>query len=77
MNGLSNEKCYTDIRSQNNLTRREIQILNMITTGAKNIEIAENLCVSVHTIKTHIYHIYKKIDVNNRMEAVQWAYSNL
>ena len=59
------------------LTRREIQILNMLTTGAKNNDIAENLCLSVHTIKTHIYHIYKKIDVNNRTEAVQWAYTNL
>jgi LuxR family transcriptional regulator of csgAB operon len=77
MNGLNSDKYYKEFTSQNNLTRREIQILNMLTTGAKNIEIAQNLCVSVHTIKTHVYHIYKKIDVSNRMEAVQWAYNNL
>ena len=77
LNGNQNGKLYAVASVRNDLTRRELQILNMLTTGAKNIEIAQNLCVSVHTIKTHIYHIYKKIDVNNRMEAVQWAYNNL
>lgn len=59
------------------LTAREIEILNLIATGAKNTDIASNLCLSVHTIKTHIYHIYKKIDVSNRMQAVNWASNNL
>jgi LuxR family transcriptional regulator of csgAB operon len=59
------------------LTAREIEILNLIATGAKNTDIANNLCLSVHTIKTHIYHIYKKIDVSNRMQAVNWASNNL
>ena len=66
-------------RSKNHglLTAREIEILNLIATGAKNTDIATNLCLSVHTIKTHIYHIYKKIDVSNRMQAVNWASNNL
>ena len=59
------------------LTSREIEILNLLATGAKNTDIAQNLCLSVHTIKTHIYHIYKKIDVSNRMQAVNWASNNL
>lgn len=59
------------------LTNREIEILSLIATGAKNTDIAKNLCLSVHTIKTHIYHIYKKIDVSNRMQAVNWASQNL
>lgn len=59
------------------LTNREIEILSLIATGAKNTDIAQNLCLSVHTIKTHIYHIYKKIDVRNRMQAVNWASQNL
>lgn len=59
------------------LTAREIEILNLIATGAKNTDIASDLCLSVHTIKTHIYHIYKKIDVSNRMQAVNWASNNL
>jgi LuxR family transcriptional regulator of csgAB operon len=35
------------------------------------------MCLSIHTIKTHIYHIYKKIDVENRTQAVRWASQNL
>jgi LuxR family transcriptional regulator of csgAB operon len=59
------------------LTSREIEILNLLATGAKNTDIAQDLSLSVHTIKTHIYHIYKKIDVSNRMQAVNWASQNL
>jgi LuxR family transcriptional regulator of csgAB operon len=59
------------------LTNREIEILNLLATGAKNTDIAQDLSLSVHTIKTHIYHIYKKIDVSNRMQAVNWASQNL
>lgn len=59
------------------LTNREMEILNLLSTGAKNTDIAEKLCLSVHTIKTHIYHIYKKLDVSNRTQAVNWATNNL
>ncbi len=59
------------------LTNREMEILNLLSTGAKNTDIAEQLCLSVHTIKTHIYHIYKKLDVSNRTQAVNWATNNL
>ena len=53
------------------------EILNLLSTGAKNTDIAEQLSLSVHTIKTHIYHIYKKLDVSNRTQAVNWASNNL
>jgi LuxR family transcriptional regulator of csgAB operon len=59
------------------LTTRELQILNLLSTGAKNSEIAHKMCLSIHTIKTHIYHIYKKIEVENRTQAVRWASQNL
>ncbi len=59
------------------LTVREMEILNLLSTGAKNTDIAEQLSLSVHTIKTHIYHIYKKLDVSNRTQAVNWASNNL
>jgi LuxR family transcriptional regulator of csgAB operon len=61
----------------NLLTRREKQILNLTATGATNTEIAENLNVSMHTVKTHIYNLFKKIDVSNRIQAVNWAKDNL
>jgi ATP/maltotriose-dependent transcriptional regulator MalT len=33
--------------------------------------------VSMHTVKTHIYNLFKKIDVSNRIQAVNWAKDNL
>ena len=55
------------------LTKREEQILRLTATGATNTEIAANLSVSMHTVKTHIYNLFKKIGVANRVQAVNWA----
>jgi LuxR family transcriptional regulator of csgAB operon len=59
------------------LTRRQIEILALVAVGAKNDEIADKLCVSPHTVKTHLYNIFKKINVPNRMQAALWAAKNL
>jgi len=59
------------------LTRREREILRLTATGATNVEIAKQLSVSTHTIKTHMYNIFKKIDVSNRLQAVNWAKLNI
>ena len=55
------------------LTARERDILRMLTTGANNDKIGELLSISSHTVKTHIYNIFKKIKVSNRLEAALWA----
>jgi LuxR family transcriptional regulator of csgAB operon len=55
------------------LTKREKQILNLSASGAKNADIAEALNVSTHTVKTHMYNLFKKIDVSNRIQAINWA----
>lgn len=52
------------------LTRRENDILELLAQGYGNKEIAEKLFVSLHTIRTHIYHIYDKLHVRNRVEAL-------
>lgn len=64
-------------RDTTGLTPRETEILAMVAVGAKNEEIAEKLCISPHTVKTHIYNIFKKIDVPNRLQAALWAANNL
>lgn len=67
----------TFARSEVTLTDREVEVLKILATGAKNSEIARNLNLSPHTIKTHIYNIFKKINASNRLQAVNWAQENL
>ena len=64
-------------RSEVNLTDREVEVLKVMATGAKNSEIASSLNLSPHTIKTHIYNIFEKINASNRLQAVNWAQENL
>jgi LuxR family transcriptional regulator, positive regulator of biofilm formation len=70
-------KAYNNLvaPNQNNidLTSREKEILNHIANGLRNDEIAEKLCISAHTVKSHIYNLFKKLDVPNRVQAVIWA----
>jgi len=54
------------------LTAREKEILKLLAMGMRNQEIAGKLFISPHTVKTHAYNLYKKIQVSNRFEAVQW-----
>lgn len=59
------------------LTRREREILSLIITGASNDEIATKLNISTNTVRTHVYNLYHKIHVPNRMQAVLWCAENL
>ena len=62
---------------QNELSQREQEILLMLAAGATNKDIAQKLFLSLNTVKSHIYNIYKKIDVPNRLQASLWAARNL
>ena len=59
------------------LTKRELEILALVTVGTKNDEIANKLFISPHTVKTHLYNVFKKIHVANRLQAALWAAKNL
>jgi len=50
------------------LTRREKMILNLLSNGAPNKEIADSLHISPNTVKTHIYSIFRKTSSRNRVE---------
>lgn len=52
------------------LTTRETQILSLLSTGMSYKEIAEKLFISPETVRKHVYHIYEKLHVKNRIEAV-------
>jgi LuxR family transcriptional regulator, regulator of acetate metabolism len=52
------------------LTRRELEVLELMAAGASNAEIAERLVISVGTVKSHVKHILRKLRAANRAEAV-------
>jgi DNA-binding NarL/FixJ family response regulator len=56
------------------LTRREREILASLAEGASNLEIARKLCISEPTVKTHVSHIFAKLNVKNRAEAAHLYY---
>ncbi|PLX98271.1 MAG: hypothetical protein C0623_13185 [Desulfuromonas sp.] len=55
------------------LTTREREVLHLLSTGLSNNEIAGQLFISNHTVKSHIYKIIRKLKVDNRLQAALWA----
>lgn len=55
------------------LTRREIEIMALLATGASNRTIAEQLVISRDTVKTHLKHIFAKLGVTSRQQALARA----
>lgn len=58
------------------LTKRELEVLKLITGGLLNKEIAHKLCISEKTVKNHISNIFKKIEVSDRTQAAVFAIKN-
>jgi two-component system, NarL family, response regulator LiaR len=63
----------TSLVSQLELSKRELEILNLLAQGHSNQEIAAKLFVSISTIKTHLQNIFEKLDVKRRIQAVEKA----
>ncbi len=57
------------------ITEREIEVLELLAEGRSNKEIGEELFVSPNTVKTHLAHLYDKLDVSRRTQAIQKARS--
>ena len=63
----------TSLVAQLELSKRELEILNLLAQGHSNQEIATKLFVSVSTVKTHIQNIFEKLDVKRRIQAIEKA----
>jgi DNA-binding NarL/FixJ family response regulator len=59
-----------EVETLSNLSNREKDILELLSKGLLYKEIANNLFISPETVRKHVYHIYEKLHVNNRVEAV-------
>ena len=60
-------------RSVEALTPREMEVLRLIASGARNHEIADKLCISLRTVKAHVSRILAKLNVQSRTQAVARA----
>ncbi|WP_413285731.1 response regulator transcription factor [Vibrio sp. MA40-2] len=59
------------------LTQREIVVLEYLRSGLSNNKLADELFISEHTVKSHLYKIFKKLSVSNRTQAIAWAHRYL
>jgi LuxR family transcriptional regulator, positive regulator of biofilm formation len=71
------QKSQANIQEQTGLSVREIEILHLLGSGAANEEIAQKLFISENTVKSHLYNIFKKINVSSRLDAAAWTAKNL
>ena len=69
---IQNKEDKEDIQ----LTAREIDVLEQLSKGLNYNKIAENLILSSGTVRKHIENIYRKLQVHNKLEAVQKAKRN-
>src|SRR6478609_2681851 len=63
----------TSVVSQLELSKRELEILNLLAQGYSNQEIAGKLFVSISTVKSHNQNLFEKLDVKRRIQAVEKA----
>jgi DNA-binding NarL/FixJ family response regulator len=58
------------------LTDRENQVLKLIADGLTNREISRSLEISESTVENHIHHIYEKLGISRRAQAVAYAFQS-
>jgi DNA-binding NarL/FixJ family response regulator len=66
-----------DERPAAKLTSREVEVLNLMAQGYKNDDIAETLFITPSTVKNHVRHIFRKLGVDTRVEAVLYAIEHI
>ena len=63
----------TEKLKETGLSEREFEVLQLMAEGLSNQDIADQLCISLNTVKTHTSHIYQKLEVKRRTQAIQYA----
>ncbi len=75
---LSQPKAFRIVNAKGKpiLTSREEEILHFFAEGLSNRDIATTLNLSEHTIKNHLFHIFDRLGVSSRMEAVVYSFNH-
>lgn len=72
--GIDSQLSALELESEPELlSRREIEVLRLLAAGFSNHEIADRLMIAESTVKMHLKHLYGKLDVHNRVQAVVQA----
>jgi DNA-binding CsgD family transcriptional regulator len=58
------------------LSKRQKQLLVLLDQGLSNRGIATELCISEHTVKVHLWRMFRRLNVNSRLEAARWGRDN-
>lgn len=58
------------------LSRREIDVIVQLAQGLSNKEIADKLFISERTVKTHVYNVFRKLEIENRIELTLYAFQS-
>jgi predicted ATPase/DNA-binding CsgD family transcriptional regulator len=74
--GQKQEELKTNTAPPAGLTRREYEVLRLLTRGLTNVQIAEQLIVSLPTVNTHVRSIYNKLGVTSRSAATRYAFEH-
>jgi len=61
------------VQSQRGISKRELEVLELMAQGLANQEIADKLFVSLNTVKTHSSNLFSKLEVSRRTQAIQKA----
>ena len=64
------DESEAEISEDNGLSKREAEIMDWVKMGKTNAGIGSILCISAFTVKNHLQHIFKKLEVYNRIQAV-------
>jgi NarL family two-component system response regulator LiaR len=72
---IFSETFVLNVTELNNLglSKREVEVLQLMSAGLSNQEIAEHLFISLNTIKTHTSKLFEKLDVKRRTQAIEKA----
>ena len=62
--------------SNEDLSEREIEVVNLVARGSTNKEIAETLVIAENTVKVHLRNIYGKLDIRNRQQLAVYAFQS-